>query len=67
MHAWVRAWCGSRAGWVEFDPTNAMLVANDHIAAAHGRDYLDVAPIVGVLKTVGHHETTQSVDVKPVG
>ena len=24
MHAWVRVWCGREAGWLEFDPTNAM-------------------------------------------
>jgi len=66
MHAWVRAWCGAKAGWVEFDPTNNLIVANDHIAVAHGRDYLDVSPIVGVLKTFGSHETSQSVDVVPV-
>ena len=23
MHAWVRAWCGWQAGWIEYDPTNA--------------------------------------------
>jgi len=21
MHAWVRGWCGSETGWIEFDPT----------------------------------------------
>lgn len=66
MHAWVRAWCGAKTGWVEFDPTNNLIVANDHISVAHGRDYLDVAPIVGVLKTIGGHDTSQSVDVLPV-
>ncbi len=25
MHAWVRVWCGQHDGWLEFDPTNAML------------------------------------------
>lgn len=63
MHAWVRAWCGSHVGWVEFDPTNAMLAGPDHIAIGRGRDYADISPIVGVLKTHGSHEATQSVDV----
>ncbi len=63
MHAWVRAWCGQHAGWVEFDPTNAMIAGADHISIGHGRDYSDVSPIVGVLKTHGSHEATQSVDV----
>lgn len=63
MHAWVRVWCGSHVGWVEFDPTNAMIAGPDHISIGHGRDYADISPIVGVLKTHGSHETTQSVDV----
>ncbi|KKB07312.1 transglutaminase family protein [Devosia chinhatensis] len=63
MHAWVRAWCGQHVGWVEFDPTNAMIAGSDHISIAHGRDYADVSPIVGVLRTHGSHETRQSVDV----
>ena len=63
MHAWARAWCGHHVGWVEFDPTNAMIAGPDHISIGHGRDYADVSPIVGVLKTHGSHDTTQSVDV----
>ena len=63
MHAWVRAWCGQHLGWVEFDPTNAMIAGPDHISIGHGRDYADISPIVGVLKTHGSHETAQSVDV----
>lgn len=63
MHAWVRVWCGRHAGWIEFDPTNAMIAGADHITIGHGRDYSDISPIVGVLKTSGKHKTTQSVDV----
>ena len=63
MHAWVRVWCGVHAGWVEFDPTNAMVAGPDHITIGHGRDYSDISPIVGVLRTSGSHETKQSVDV----
>ncbi|MBJ3783268.1 transglutaminase family protein [Devosia sediminis] len=63
MHAWVRAWCGQHVGWVEFDPTNAMVAGPDHISIGHGRDYADISPIVGVLRTHGSHETSQSVDV----
>lgn len=63
MHAWVRVWCGNHDGWLEFDPTNAMLAGADHITIGHGRDYADISPIVGVLRTSGRHETKQSVDV----
>lgn len=63
MHAWVRVWCGQHMGWVEFDPTNAIMAGADHISIGHGRDYSDVSPIIGVLRTHGSHETKQSVDV----
>jgi len=63
MHAWVRAWCGQHMGWVEFDPTNAMLAGPDHITIGYGRDYADISPIVGVLRTSGSHTAKQSVDV----
>ena len=63
MHAWVRVWCGKHAGWIEFDPTNAMLAGPDHITIGHGRDYSDISPIVGVLRTSGSHTAKQSVDV----
>jgi transglutaminase-like putative cysteine protease len=63
MHAWVRAWCGVHMGWIDFDPTNAMIAGSDHITIGHGRDYADISPIVGVLRTSGSHETKQSVDV----
>jgi transglutaminase-like putative cysteine protease len=63
MHAWVRVWCGADAGWLEFDPTNAMIAGPDHITIGHGRDYADISPIVGVLRTAGGQDGTQAVDV----
>lgn len=66
MHAWVKVWCGRDSGWQEFDPTNGMRASNDHIAVGFGRDYSDVAPIVGVLKTTGGQVGEQAVDVIPV-
>ena len=66
MHAWVRAWCGNDAGWVEFDPTNGVIVTNDHIVVAVGRDYSDVSPVMGILKTTGTQKTEQAVDVIPL-
>jgi len=67
MHAWVQAWCGLDAGWVEFDPTNRMMAGADHIVAARGRDYSDVAPVRGMLRTSGGQDISQAVDVLPVG
>ncbi len=66
MHAWVKVWCGRDAGWQEFDPTNGIRASNDHITVGYGRDYSDVAPIVGVLKTTGGQVGDQAVDVIPV-
>lgn len=66
MHAWVRVWCGFDLGWVEFDPTNGLIVGTDHIVVAHGRDYADVSPVRGVLRTAGSQKTEQAVDVIPL-
>lgn len=66
MHAWVRAWCGTGMGWVEYDPTNAMFAGADHIVVARGRDYGDVAPVKGVMRSYGEHATKHQVDVVPV-
>jgi transglutaminase-like putative cysteine protease len=66
MHAWVRAWCGREMGWVEFDPTNDVVVSLDHIVIARGRDYGDVSPVRGILRISGDQTTEQAVDVIPV-
>jgi transglutaminase-like putative cysteine protease len=66
MHAWVRVWCGREAGWMEWDPTNNMMAGTDHIRVAYGRDYSDVAPMIGILRIYGGHTTDQAVDVVPV-
>ena len=63
MHAWVMAWCGFETGWIEYDPTNDMLVATDHIVVARGRDYADVAPVKGSLRTSGMQDATHAVDI----
>jgi len=66
MHAWVRAWCGPQAGWVEYDPTNAVFAGENHIVVARGRDYSDVSPIKGVLRVSGSQSGRHSVDVTPL-
>ena len=65
-HAWVSVWCGARDGWIGFDPTNALVVAGDHIVLAVGRDYADVAPIDGVILGSGKQRLKVAVDVTPV-
>jgi transglutaminase-like putative cysteine protease len=66
MHAWVRVWCGRATGWMEWDPTNNIMAGSDHIRVGYGRDYSDVAPVIGILKSYGSHKTEQAVDVVPV-
>ena len=64
-HAWVSLWCGEGRGWIGFDPTNAILVENDHIVLAVGRDYSDVAPVDGVILAPGDQTLKVEVDVVP--
>ncbi len=65
-HAWVTVWCGASIGWVGLDPTNALCVSTDHVVLAIGRDYVDVAPIGGVLLGSGRQRLGVAVDVIPV-
>ncbi len=66
MHAWVLVWCGSEAGWIGLDPTNAILASDEHIVLALGRDYTDVAPIDGVIVGSGGQRIDVGVSVTPV-
>ena len=67
MHAWVRAWCGGETGWIEFDPTNDTVAGDGHIVVAYGRDYSDVSPVRGTLRSAGGHDSKHFVDVAPLG
>ena len=66
-HAWVILWCGPVRGWLGFDPTNGCTVGPDHIVAAIGRDYADVAPIDGVFVGRNGQTIDVGVDVEPLG
>lgn len=65
-HAWVSVWCGPEVGWIGIDPTNAIPAGTDHVELAIGRDYVDVAPMQGVILAAGAHRLTVAVDVVPV-
>lgn len=62
-HAWVTVWCGERLGWLGFDPTNDLLVANDHIIIAIGRDFCDVSPVDGMIVGSPKQKLGVAVDV----
>jgi transglutaminase-like putative cysteine protease len=64
-HAWVGCWLGPRDGWVDLDPTNALVVHDEHVVLGWGRDYGDVSPIRGVILGGGSHGLTVSVDLEP--
>ncbi len=61
-HAWVSVWI-PEAGWVDLDPTNGIVPADEHITVACGRDFGDVSPISGVLLGGGRQELDVAVDV----
>jgi transglutaminase-like putative cysteine protease len=62
-HAWVMVWCGPETGWIGLDPTNDLIVGDDHIITATGRDYADVSPLDGVLVGPGNQKLDVKVDV----
>jgi transglutaminase-like putative cysteine protease len=75
-HAWVALWCPAEgqgegddagdAGWLELDPTNACVPAQDHVRVAIGRDYGDVTPLRGVIRGGGAHELAVRVTTRRV-
>jgi transglutaminase-like putative cysteine protease len=64
-HAWVSIWCPV-LGWVDLDPTNAVLPDATHVTVAIGRDYGDVVPLRGVIRGGADHVLDVAVDVIPV-
>ncbi|MBX9789615.1 MAG: transglutaminase family protein [Pirellulales bacterium] len=61
-HAWLSVYDPDN-GWLDVDPTNDQVVADEHILLAWGRDYDDVNPIKGVVHGGGQHTIELSVDV----
>jgi transglutaminase-like putative cysteine protease len=65
-HAWVSVYCPG-SGWIDLDPTNALLAGVEHVTVGWGRDYDDVSPLRGVLLGGGSHTASISVTVAPAG
>lgn len=58
------AWCSALvpgAGWIDVDPTNDQVPGERYVVTAFGRDYGDVAPVTGVIYTLGR---TTNLDVQ---
>jgi transglutaminase-like putative cysteine protease len=64
-HAWYSIFSPG-TGWVDFDPTNNVQPAEEHITVAYGRDFGDVSPVAGILTGGGRHEVRVSVDVEEI-
>jgi len=65
-HAWAGAWLGPAHGWVDLDPTNDLVVHDEHVVLAWGRDYGDTSPVRGIILGGGSHTVTVAVDLAPV-
>jgi transglutaminase-like putative cysteine protease len=64
-HAWFSIFSPG-TGWVDFDPTNNVQPAGEHITVAYGRDFGDVSPVAGILTGGGRHSVKVAVDVEPI-
>ncbi len=64
-HAWLAVYCPGD-GWVDLDPTNNLVVGDEHITLAWGRDYSDVSPIRGTIFGGGAHAVEVAVSVTPI-
>ena len=64
-HAWVSIYVPA-IGWVDLDPTNNLVTADQHITVATGRDYDDVSPIRGAVTGGGSQTIKIAVTVMPV-
>lgn len=66
-HAWVEVYL-PYLGWRGFDPTNGILVGQEHIRTACGRNYRDAAPTTGTLfKGGGGESLSVNVRVEEIG
>lgn len=64
-HAWVSVFCPG-TGWIDFDPTNDLVLDDEHITLAWGRDFSDVVPMRGVILGGGSQELNVRVTVLPM-
>ncbi len=61
-HAWIALYI-PEIGWTEFDATNNLLVNDQHIRTAIGRDFADVVPLKGIVYSGAGQRMFVNVDV----
>lgn len=64
-HAWLSLYIPG-AGWLDLDPTNNMIPAEQHVVLGYGRDYDDISPLKGVVRSSGESRLSVRVDVRRV-
>jgi transglutaminase-like putative cysteine protease len=64
-HAWCEIYLPT-AGWLGFDPTNNTLADERYVKIAVGRDYDDVAPVVGGYRGTAHCRMEVRVEVERI-
>jgi transglutaminase-like putative cysteine protease len=64
-HAWVGCWLGAGHGWVDLDPTNDLVAAEEHVVLGWGRDFGDVSPLRGIILGGGKHKLDVAVELAP--
>ena len=62
-HAWAEVYI-EPLGWVGLDPTNRKVVDDTYIILARGRDYRDVAPVIGSFMGSGRSAMQVTVSVE---
>lgn len=64
-HAWVSV-CVPGTGWIDLDPTNNLVVSDEHITVSTGRDFDDVSPVRGAVTGGGSQSIRIAVTVMPM-
>jgi len=63
-HAWIGCWLGPEHGWIDLDPTNGLVVRDEHVVLAWGRDYSDITPVRGMILGGGEHRMSVRVELQ---